>query len=79
MPAVMNAANEEAVAQFLEERIHFLDIPTVIEAACERHKADLMAQPQLDDVLRVDQWARTAVREQVDRGVTRLPVGALAA
>ena len=79
MPAVMNAANEEAVAQFLEERIHFLDIPTVIEAACERHKPDLMAEPQLDDVLRVDQWARTAVREQVDRGVTRLPVGALAA
>ena len=27
MPAVMNAANEEAVAQFLEEKIHFLDIP----------------------------------------------------
>ena len=79
MPAVMNAANEEAVAQFLEEKIHFLDIPTVIEAACERHKPDLMAQPQLDDVLRVDQWARTAVREQVNRGVTRLPMGALAA
>ena len=79
MPAVMNAANEEAVAQFLEEKIHFLDIPAVIEAACERHKPDLMAQPQLDDVLRVDQWARTAVREQVNRGVTRLPMGALAA
>ena len=79
MPAVMNAANEEAVAQFLEEKIHFLDIPTVIEAACERHKPDLMAQPQLDDVLRVDQWARTAVREQVNRGVTRLPMGAIAA
>ena len=79
MPAVMNAANEEAVAQFLEEKIHFLDIPTVIEAACERHKGDLMAQPQLDDVLRVDEWARAAVREQVDRGVTRLPLGAIAA
>ena len=42
MPAVMNAANEEAVAQFLEEKIHFLDIPTVIEAACERHKPCLL-------------------------------------
>ena len=73
MPAVMNAANEEAVAQFLEEKIHFLDIPVVIEAACERHNADLIGHPQLDDVLAVDQWARQAVREQVSRGTRRMP------
>ena len=79
MPAVMNAANEEAVAQFLEERIHFLDIPVVIEAACEQHKADLMAQPQLEDVLGVDQWARQAVRERVKRGTRRMPSASLAA
>ena len=79
MPAVMNAANEEAVAQFLEERIHFLDIPVVIEAACEQHKADLMAHPQLDDVLNVDQWARQAVRECVKRGTRRVPAASLAA
>ena len=79
MPAVMNAANEEAVAQFLEERIHFLDIPVVIEAACEQHKADLMAHPQLDDVLTVDQWARQSVREQVKRGARRIPAASLAA
>ena len=79
MPAVMNAANEEAVAQFLEERIHFLDIPEVIEAACERHKPDLMDHPQLENVLQVDQWARSAVREQVNRGTSRVSVSALAA
>ena len=79
MPAVMNAANEEAVAQFLEERIHFLDIPVVIEAACEQHKADLMSQPQLEDVLTVDQWARQCVREQVKRGARRIPAASLAA
>ena len=79
MPAVMNAANEEAVAQFLEERIHFLDIPVVIEAACEQHKADLMSHPQLDDVLNVDQWARQAVRECVKRGTRRVPAASLAA
>ena len=79
MPAVMNAANEEAVAQFLEERIHFLDIPVVIEAACEQHKTDLMAHPQLDDVLTVDQWARQSVREQVQRGARRIPTASLAA
>ena len=79
MPAVLNAANEEAVAQFLEEKIHFLDIPKMIEAACEQHKPDLAANPCLDDVLAVDQWARQAVREQVNRGTTRLSSASLAA
>ena len=72
MPAVLNAANEEAVAQFLNERIHFLDIPDLIEAACERHKNDRVDAPQLEDVLAVDQWARQAVREQVSRGTQRM-------
>ena len=79
MPAVLNAANEEAVAQFLEERIHFLDIPNMIEGACEQHKPDLAANPCLDDVLAVDQWARQAVREQVNRGTTRISSASMAA
>ena len=79
MPAVMNAANEEAVAQFLNERIHFLDIPAVIEAACERHQSELIANPSLEDVLAVDQWARQAVRDQVDRGIRRIAMSAIAA
>ena len=79
MPAVLNAANEEAVAQFLEEKIHFLDIPKMIEGACEQHKPDLAANPCLDDVLAVDQWARQAVREEVNRGTTRLSSASLAA
>ena len=63
MPAVMNAANEQAVALFLEERIHFLDIPRLIEGTCERHGEELRRDPSLDDVLAVDSWARAAVRE----------------
>ena len=63
MPAVLNAANEQAVALFLKERIHFLDIPKLIEAACDRHRSDLKAQPSLDDVLVADQWARRYVLE----------------
>ena len=51
----------------------------MIEAACERHKPDLMDQPQLEDVLSVDKWARETVREQVSRGTQRMPVAALAA
>ena len=79
MPAVMNAANEEAVAQFLNERIHFLDIPAVIEAACERHQSELIANPSLEDVLAVDQWARQAVRDEVDRGIRRIAMSTIAA
>ena len=79
MPAVLNAANEEAVAQFLQERIHFLDIPDLIDAACERHKADRMDHPRLEDVLEVDQWARVTVREQVSRGSRRLGMTPVAA
>jgi 1-deoxy-D-xylulose-5-phosphate reductoisomerase len=63
MPAVLNAANEQAVALFLEEMIHFLDIPRLIERVCDRHRADHRPAPSLDDVLAVDAWARQATRE----------------
>ncbi len=73
MPAVMNAANEQAVALFLEEQVHFLDLPRLIEGVCERHKSELMASPSLSDVLAVDDWARRAVREAAARRGSRLP------
>jgi 1-deoxy-D-xylulose-5-phosphate reductoisomerase len=63
MPAVMNAANEQAVALFLEEQVHFLDIPRLIERVCDRHRVDLTSNPSLDDVLAIDTWARQAVQE----------------
>jgi acyl carrier protein len=43
MPAALNAANEQAVALFLEERIPFLAIPHLIEGICDRHRVDLTA------------------------------------
>jgi 1-deoxy-D-xylulose-5-phosphate reductoisomerase len=69
MPAALNAANEQAVALFLEERIHFLDIPRLIERVCDRHRADLSADPSLADVLAVDGWARQAVLEATGQGL----------
>lgn len=72
MPAVLNAANEQAVALFLEERIHFLDIPRLIEQACERHASDLSADPSLETVLEVDAWARRQVREAAASATPRL-------
>lgn len=61
MPAVLNATNEQVVALFLEEKIHFLDIPKLIEKVCDKHQADHSANPSLDDILAVDQWARQTV------------------
>jgi 1-deoxy-D-xylulose-5-phosphate reductoisomerase len=61
MPAVLNAANEVAVAAFLAEKIRFGDIPQLIRAACEAH----MPQPasSLEAVLAADKWARQWVME----------------
>lgn len=61
MPAVLNAANEQAVALFLAEKIRFLDIPRCIELVCDRHQNNNCANPSLDDILAADQWARQEV------------------
>jgi 1-deoxy-D-xylulose-5-phosphate reductoisomerase len=61
MPAVLNAANEQAVALFLAEKIHFLDIPRVIEKVCDKHRVDFTLTPTLDDILAGDIWARQMV------------------
>jgi 1-deoxy-D-xylulose-5-phosphate reductoisomerase len=61
MPAVLNAANEQAVALFLEEKIAFLDIPKVIEMTCDRFRDHNSSQPSLEDILEADSWARKTV------------------
>ncbi|MEG4216117.1 1-deoxy-D-xylulose-5-phosphate reductoisomerase [Microcoleus sp. Pol14C6] len=61
MPAVLNAANEQAVALFLEEKIKFLDIPKLIEKVCDKHQTDNCESPGLDDILAADRWARQEV------------------
>jgi 1-deoxy-D-xylulose-5-phosphate reductoisomerase len=61
MPAVLNAANEQVVALFLEEKIGFLDIPRLIEKVCDRHQSDNRPHPTLEDILAADQWARQEV------------------
>ncbi|CCI03561.1 MAG: 1-deoxy-D-xylulose-5-phosphate reductoisomerase [Microcystis aeruginosa PMC 728.11] len=61
MPAVLNAANEQAVALFLEEKISFLDIPRVIEKVCDRFTIHNSSTPSLDDILAADNWARQEV------------------
>jgi 1-deoxy-D-xylulose-5-phosphate reductoisomerase len=61
MPAILNAANEQAVELFLEEKIHFLDIPKLIEKACDRYTNQNNLKPQLEDIIEADRWAREFV------------------
>jgi len=56
MPAVMNAANEQAVSMFLNRRIGFMDIPELIEKTMASHIC--IQSPGLDDILMSDSWAR---------------------
>ena len=63
-PAVFNAANEEAVAAFLERRVRFSDISRVVEAVLEQH--DNTQTPDVDDVLGAEAWARTAAGRVLD-------------
>lgn len=58
MSAVLNAANEQAVALFLEEKIRFLDIPRAIETVCDRFVNQNTASPTLEDIIEADRWAR---------------------
>ncbi|QSJ17165.1 1-deoxy-D-xylulose-5-phosphate reductoisomerase [Nostoc sp. UHCC 0702] len=74
MPAVLNAANEQAVALFLEEKIQFLDIPKCIELVCDRHQNDNCANPSLDDILAADKWARQEVLTATKKLATPSPI-----
>ena len=56
MPAIMNAANEVAVAAFLKERIGFLDIAATIERTM--HAIAFVGKPTYDDYVATDREAR---------------------
>lgn len=60
-PAVLNAANEIAVARFLRDDIEFLDLPRVVEHALA--KVNHQAKPSLDDLIASDQEARAVAAE----------------
>ncbi len=58
--AVMNGANEEAVALFLDDKIGFYDIYDLVAQAVE--EVPHVAQPDLEDILEADRLARRSVR-----------------
>src|SRR5213595_1302515 len=64
LPAVMNAANEVAVAGFLDRRLRFPDIWQIVEEVMNRHTS--VAHPDLDAILQADQWARAEATRCVE-------------
>ena len=65
MPAILNAANEIAVESFLEERMSFTAIPSMIEQTMQAvTQRDIKT---LDDVLEADQQAREIALEWLAR------------
>jgi 1-deoxy-D-xylulose-5-phosphate reductoisomerase len=61
LPVVLNAANEVAVAHFLDGRIAFTAIPQIIDAAMRAHKP--VDVSSLAEVRSVDRWARGCADE----------------
>ncbi|RNA69558.1 1-deoxy-D-xylulose-5-phosphate reductoisomerase [Alteribacter keqinensis] len=59
-PTVLNAANEEAVDAFLNGKIQFLQIETIIEQALESHS--VIQNPDLDTIFEVDRMTRRFVQ-----------------
>ena len=60
LPAVMNAANEVAVEGFLNGKSSFPSIWETVGQVMDRHAS--VAHPDLDAILRADQWARAEAR-----------------
>src|ERR1700730_12923745 len=63
LPAVLNAANEGAVAAFLDRQLRFPQIWQTVSKVMDRHQS--VAHPDLDAILAADQWAREQARSVV--------------
>jgi 1-deoxy-D-xylulose-5-phosphate reductoisomerase len=64
LPAVMNAANEIAVAAFLDRKVRFPEIWKIVEDVMEQHPP--VAHADLDAILGADQWARAQAQGCVE-------------
>jgi 1-deoxy-D-xylulose-5-phosphate reductoisomerase len=74
LPAAMNAANEEAVQAFIDERISLTDIPLVIEAVMDSHQS----QPatELAAILEADGSARVSAAVEIQKLAKAAPLTA---
>lgn len=65
VPAVLNAANEICVREFLNRKLQFFSIPKIIEKVMQRHRNKI--KPKLQDILVADSWAREESYRQICR------------
>ena len=65
LPTVYNAANEKAVALFLEGSIPFLGIPELIGEAMERHR--IVSCPGVEEILEAERESRESVMKGMER------------
>lgn len=63
MPCVLNAANEVAVAEFLNDKIRFLEMSAVVERCLS--KIDYIANPSYEDYVQTDKETRIRAKELV--------------
>jgi 1-deoxy-D-xylulose-5-phosphate reductoisomerase len=75
LPAVLNAANEIAVAAFLDGQLPFPGIWRVVETTMARHQSH--PHPTLDDILEADAWARASATAALPAHRACPPPGAL--
>ena len=61
MPTVYNAANEKAVALFLDRKIKYLEIVEIIEFAMKNHK--VIENPTVDEILQVENLTYDVIKE----------------
>src|SRR5437762_1667991 len=73
MPAAMNAANEEAVHAFIDERIALTDIPRVIESVMSRHQT--RPATDLEVVLQADRDSRVVAQSAIANLAANARVG----
>lgn len=69
LPVVLSSADEVVVDAFLENRIRFTDIPTILRGVMDKHV--VMPHPNLDDILAVDAWAKSAAQELIKKQNTK--------
>lgn len=62
MPTVFNAANEKAVAKFLNREIKFLEITDIINYCMDNHK--VIENPSVEEILNIEQWAYETIESR---------------
>lgn len=62
MPTVFNAANEKAVAKFLNREIKFLEITDIINYCMDNHK--VIENPSVEEILNIEQWSYETIESR---------------